>query len=123
MMTSLCLQAAKQLEADSIQCEVIHLASVKPIDTDLILQSVAKTGCAVTAENATILGGLGSAVTEILAQGFPAPLRRIGVADSWVSSGGIDELFSFHHMQPEDIAAAARDAIASKHARQAKPHR
>lgn len=114
VMTSLCLRAADLLHSDSIQAEVVHLASIKPIDRDLIVRSVSKTGCAVTAENATILGGLGSAVAEVLGENCPAPLRRIGVCDLWVNSGGIDELFTFHHMQPEDIAAAARHVLRSK---------
>jgi len=116
MMTSLCLSAAQLLEADSIHAEVIHLASLKPIDSDLILRSVSKTECAVTAENASIIGGLGSAVAEVLGEQFPAPLRRVGVRDCWVGSGGIDELFTQQRMQPSDIAAAAREVIDAKSA-------
>jgi transketolase len=68
----------------------------------------------VTAENATILGGFGSAVTEVISEICPVPVRRIGVRDRWVDSGGIDELFTFHHMQPEDIARAAREVIRTR---------
>jgi transketolase len=114
MMTSLCLHAADQLANDGIQAEVIHLASIKPIDCDLILDSVSRTGCSVTAENATILGGFGSAVTEVISETCPVPMRRIGVRDRWVDSGGIDELFTLHHMQPEDIARAAREVVQSR---------
>jgi transketolase len=114
MMTSLCLRAADLLAAESIGAEVIHLASIKPIDGDLIIRSVSKTACAVTAENATIIGGFGSAIAEVLGENCPVPLRRIGVRDRWVNSGGIDELFTHHKMQPEDIAAAARDVIRAK---------
>ena len=114
MMTSLCMQAAGQLVNEGIEAEVVHLASIKPIDCDLILDSVSRTGCAVTAENASILGGMGSAVMEVIAENYPVPVRRIGVRDRWVDSGGIDELFTFHHMQPADIAQAAREAIQSK---------
>ena len=114
MMTSLCMQAAGQLADEGIEAEVVHLASIKPIDCDLILDSIARTGCAVTAENASILGGMGSAVMEVIAENYPVPVRRIGVRDRWVDSGGIDELFTFHHMQPVDIAQAARESIRSK---------
>ncbi len=114
MMTSLCLQAADQLANEGIEAEVVHLASIKPIDCDLILDSVSRTGCAVTAENASILGGMGSAVMEVIAENCPVPVRRIGVRDRWVDSGGIDELFTLHHMQPVDIALAARESIRSK---------
>ena len=114
MMSSLCLRAADKLAAASIRAEVVHMASIKPIDRDLILDSVSRTGCAVTAENATILGGFGSAVAEVISETCPVPLRRIGVHDRWVDSGGIEELFTFHHMQPADIVAAAREVIVCK---------
>jgi transketolase len=111
MMTSLCLRAAEELAAESIEAEVVHLASVKPIDRELIGESTRRTGCAVTAENGTILGGFGSAVLEVLAEVNPVPARRIGVQDRWVESGGIDELFTQHQMQPADIARAAKDLL------------
>ena len=114
MMTSLCLQAADLLLAQGVKAEVIHLASIKPIDRTLIEESLRRTGCAVTAENATIIGGFGAAVAEVLGDTCPAPLRRIGVRDRWVDSGGIGELFTHHGMQPADIAAAACEAIAAK---------
>ncbi len=114
LMTGLCMEAANLLAKEGISTEVIHMGSIKPIDSDLIVQSVSKTGCCVTAENATILGGFGSAVAEVLGERCPAPLQRIGVRDRFVDSGGIDELFSHHGMQPEDIAAAAKTAIAQK---------
>jgi transketolase len=68
----------------------------------------------VTAENASIIGGSGDAVMEVLAEAHPAPLYRIGVRDQFVECGGIDELFTFHQMQPEHIAAAARKMIEMK---------
>ena len=111
MMTHLCLEAADRLAVDGVRAEVVHLASVKPIDRDLIAASVAKTGCAVTAENASVVGGFGAAVTEVLAERCPAPVEKIGVQDRWVSSGGIDALLAHHQMRPEDIAAAARRVI------------
>lgn len=114
IMTGLCLRAADLLAAQGVEAEVVHLASVKPIDAALIQESAARTGCAVTAENATILGGFGAAVAEVLGETCPVPLRRIGVRDRWVDSGGIGELFTHHGMQPADIAAAARDALAAK---------
>jgi transketolase len=114
IMTSLCLRAANLLAEQSISAEVIHLASVKPVDREMIADSVSRTGCAVTAENATIIGGLGAAVAEVLGETVPVPQRRIGVRDQWVNSGGINELFTFHAMQPEDIAAAAQEAIRAR---------
>lgn len=114
MMTSLCLRAADQLAGEGIEAEVIHLASIKPVDCNLIADSISRTRCAVTAENGTILGGLGSAVAEVITEACPVPLSRVGVRDRWVESGGIDELFSQHHMQPQDIAQAARQVIQTR---------
>ncbi len=114
MMSGKCLEAAELLRIEGIQAEVIHLASIKPIDAELIARSVGKTGCAVTAENGTIMGGFGAAVAEVITERCPAPMRRVGVRDRWVDSGGIDELFAHHGMQPADIAAAARAALTSK---------
>jgi transketolase len=118
LMTSLCIQAAELLAREGVRAEVIHLASIKPIDRELIAASAGRTGCAVTAENASILGGFGSTVAEVLSETKPVPLERIGVHDSFVTSGSIGELFRLHHMLPQDIADAAGRAIARKKAGQ-----
>jgi transketolase len=114
MMSAFCLKAAELLEKEDIDAEVIHLASIKPIDRELIENSAAKTGCAVSAENASIVGGFGSAVAEVLAETAPVPLTRIGVRDRFVNSGGIGDLFRIHKMLPEDIVAAAQAVLAQK---------
>jgi transketolase len=114
MMTAFCMNAASLLEKEGIDAEVIHLASIKPIDQDLISSSAGKTGCAVTAENASIIGGFGSAVAEVLTETVPVPLARIGVRDRFVNSGGIGDLFRIHRMLPEDIAKAAQTVVARK---------
>lgn len=117
IMTSLCVLAADLLAGESISAEVVHLASIKPIDAELIARSAGRTGCAVAAENASVLGGFGAAVAEVLGDSCPVPFRRIGVQDRWVDSGGIDELFTHHEMQPRHIAAAAAAVIAEKRRR------
>lgn len=114
LMTGRCIEAAELLGEEGIDAEIIHLASIKPIDHDLILESVSRTGCAVTAENASIVGGFGSAVAEVLGETYPAPIQRIGVRDSWVESGGEDELFARYEMEPKHIVAAAHKAILMK---------
>jgi transketolase len=114
MMTAFCLKAAELLEKEDIDAEVIHLASIKPIDRELIANSAARTGCAVSAENASIIGGFGSAVAEVLAETVPVPLTRIGVRDRFVNSGGIGDLFRIHKMLPEDIVTAAQAVLAQK---------
>jgi transketolase len=114
MMTGLCLKAADLLALEGIDAEVVHLASIKPIDTELIAASAGKTGCAVSAENATIIGGFGAAVAETLAETTPVPMARIGVRDRFVTSGSTGDLFRMHHMLPEDIAASAKTVLARK---------
>jgi transketolase len=114
MMTSFCILAAELLQKKNIDAAVVHLASIKPIDKDLIVSSVSKTGCAVSAENASILGGFGSAVAEVLTELAPVPLIRIGVRDRFVNSGSIADLFRIHQMLPEDIAQAALIALSRR---------
>ena len=114
IMTEFCLKAADLLAEEGISVEVIHLGSIKPIDRELIIDSVTRTGCAVTAENGTITGGFGSAVMEVIGEENPVPVSRIGIRDLWVDSGGIKELFTHHGMQPENIAAAGKQVIHHK---------
>jgi transketolase len=105
------VQAAEILQKDGIDAEVVHLASIKPIDRQMIIESVTKTGCAVTAENASYLGGFGDAVLEVVSEECPVPVKKIGVPDKFIESGGIEELFDFYGMQPNHIADAAREVI------------
>lgn len=119
MMSAFCLEAARLLAEDGVDAEVVHLASIKPIDRELISASAARTGCAVSAENASIIGGFGAAVAETLAETVPVPLVRIGVRDRFVNSGGTGELFRIHGMLPEDIARAARESMALRLRRRA----
>jgi transketolase len=114
MMSGFCIEAADLLAEQGIQAQVVHMGSIKPIDRELIASCVRETGCAVTAENATINGGFGSAVAETLAETYPAPLKRIGIRDRWADSGSIQELFTHHGMQPSDIATAALKVIQAK---------
>lgn len=114
IMTHRNVEAAALLKKKDIDAEVIHLASIKPIDSDLIVQSTLKTMCAVTAENASINGGFGDAVLTVLGEHNPVPLKKIGVQDRFIESGGIEELFAHYKMQPSDIALAAESVINKK---------
>jgi len=114
MMTSRCIKAADLLLKDGIYAEVVHLASVKPIDKTLIVESAQRTGCAVTSENGSVLGGFGSAVAEVLAEHYPIPLKRIGVQDMWIQAGLEEDLLIYYRMQPKDITMAARAVLSMK---------
>lgn len=116
MMLGVALKGAEILSLEGIDAEVVHLASVKPIDSDLIARSATKTGCAVSAENASILGGFGAAVAEVLGETYPVPLRRIGYRDEWAHSGSINDILARHRMLPRDVTQAAREAMAARDA-------
>jgi transketolase len=106
-MSAMNLEAARRLLDRDVDAEVVHLASVKPIDRDLITASVTRTGRAVSAELASINGGFGSAVAEVLGECLPVPHRRIGYRDIWPHSGSIAQQLDRYHLRPADIVAAA----------------
>jgi len=108
------LEAAEILAADGIAARVVNMATLKPIDADLLEQSATETGCFVTAEDHNIHGGLGSAVGEALAQTRPSPIEFVGVRDTFGESGEPDELAEKYGLTAPHIAAAARRAIARK---------
>ncbi len=107
--------AAKELLAnEGISAEVIDICTIKPIDRDLLLASAAKTGAVVTAEEHNIIGGLGSAVAEVLCEGLPVPMRRVGVEDQFGRSGKVPALLEFYGLTAENIVRKAKEAIAMK---------
>lgn len=105
------LGAAGILAAEGVQADVLHLHTVKPLDVAALVESVESTGCAVAAEEHSIIGGLGSAVAEALAEHRPDPLERVGTRDVFGLSGTMDELFDHFGLRAADIAAAARRAM------------
>lgn len=114
IMVTEALEAADILSGRNLSAEVINIHTVKPLDSQLILKSAAKTGCVVTAENGSIYNGLGSAAAECLSENLPCPLRRIGVRDHFGQIGHIEELLTAFHMAAEDIAIAAIELINRK---------
>ena len=93
------------LAADGIEAEVINVSTLKPLDTDTIVQSVSRTGRAVTVEEHNIIGGLGSAVAETLSEHHPAPLKRIGVVERFGRSGKGGDLLELFGLTGSKIAA------------------
>lgn len=108
------VRASETLREEGISAEVISAHTLKPFDTETLVDSVRKTGCAVTAENHNIHGGLFSIVTETLAGTCPAPVVPIGVRDSFGARGTLGELKKLFKMTAEDIARAAREAVRMK---------
>lgn len=113
-MVSFCLDAAEKLAAEGIQAEVINMATIKPLDAEVLLASVRKTGCCVTAEEHSIIGGLGSAVAECLSESICAPLERIGTRDTFGESGKPADLLVKYKLTADDICEAARKSISRK---------
>lgn len=108
------VKALELLKAEGISAELINLHTIKPIDEEAVIASVKKTGCAVVAENHNILGGLSSAVAQVTAQSHPVPLRYVGIEDRFGQVGRLPELMKEYSMTAEDIAKAAKAAIAAK---------
>ena len=97
------LNAAKMLEADGISAEVINIHTIKPIDKDLILESAKKTGKVVTVEEHSVIGGLGSAVCDVLSESLPTPVKKIGVPDVFGESGTAAELVKKFGLDAESV--------------------
>jgi len=108
------LAAAGRLDASGIQARVLNIHTVKPIDTEAIIQAATETGAIVTAENHNIIGGLGSAVAEVLAEERPTPLLRIGVRDRHGEVGKQDYLMRTFGITAADIENAVQGVIRRK---------
>jgi transketolase len=109
LMVPRALEAADELMKKGISAEVINLSSIKPIDTDTLVKSLKKTGKAVTAENHSIMGGMGSAVLETICDKCPVPVKMVGILDRYVESAELGDLFEKYNLCTEDIVKAAVD--------------
>jgi transketolase len=114
LMVSRCLQAAEILAAEGIQADVINLSTIKPLDRELIAARARHTGAVVTAENHTVLGGVGGAVAEALGDAFPVPLRRVGIRDEFGTSGPLEDLFPRYGLTADAVCEAARSALGAE---------
>lgn len=108
LMVQHSLEAAKILEQQGIQCTVINSASVKPLDATTIKSHAAKTGRVMTVEEHSVIGGLGSAVAEVLAEEGKIPVHRYGVMDRFGQSGKASDLLKHYKLMPEDLAVEAK---------------
>lgn len=113
-MTYQALKAAEQLYKDGIEAEVVHVPTIKPLDIETILKSVRKTGAVVTAEEGQIVGGLGGAIAELLAERHPTPLARVGMQDRFGESGAPDELLTHFGLDAKHIRLAAHHVTERK---------
>ena len=111
VMVNEALEAAEMLAKSGIQATVVDMHTIKPLDTNLVTELAKRCGALVTAEDHSIIGGLGGAVAECLVSHYPVPLERIGVQDRFGESGGSDELLEMLNMKAKNIADAAQRAI------------
>lgn len=114
IMVPAALEAAEKLAAQGIKAMVVDIHTIKPLDIFAVVEAARKCGAVVTAEEHSIIGGLGSAVAETLAEHYPVPLHRVGVRDTFGESGKPDELLAHFGLTATDIEEAARKVIAKK---------
>ena len=114
VMVNIAMQAAEALKAEGISARVINIHTIKPIDKDIIIDAAKKTGAIVTAEEHNVIGGLGSAVAEVLCEYAPVPMLRVGIEDKFGRSGKVPPLMEMYGLTVENLVAKAKAAIALK---------
>ncbi|WP_298440138.1 transketolase family protein [Geobacter sp.] len=116
LMTAQAVAAAELLAQEGISARVVHLATIKPLDGEILLKAARETGAIVTAEEHSVVGGLGGAVAEYLSETCPVPLKRVGILDRFGLSGKAEELLKYFGLMPADLAEAGREIVARKRA-------
>ena len=111
IMVSKALEAAEELKKEKIDCRVVNLHTIKPIDKDLIVKCAQETGAAVTAEEHSIIGGLGGAVAEVLVENVCVPMIRVGIKDMFGESGKPEELLVKYGLTVESIVNAVKTVL------------
>ena len=114
LTVSMALEAAELLKAEGISARVINIHTIKPIDENLLVKAAKETGAVVTAEEHSIIGGLGSAVAEVLSEKMPVPMRRVGIHDKFGKSGQVPDLLREYGLTPAHIAEVAKELVGSK---------
>ncbi|MBI5191002.1 MAG: transketolase family protein [Nitrospirae bacterium] len=114
VMVEVALKAAEELAAEGISAGVINMATIKPLDADAVIDAAKESGAIVTAEEHSVIGGLGGAVSELLGEEFPVPVKRVGMKDVFGSSGKPADLMKKYGLTSDDLKKAAKKAIAAK---------
>ena len=113
-MVDTAIEAKELLTKEGINVKVVNIHTLKPIDEELIIKAAKETGAVVTAEEHSIIGGLGSAVAEVLSENYPVPVLRVGIKDTFGESGKPDELLKAYNLTSEEIVTKVKKAIALK---------
>ena len=114
MMVQLALEAKEQLSKEGINARIINIHTIKPIDSDLLVKAAKETGAIVTAEEHSIIGGLGSAVSEAVAEECPVPVIKVGIKDTFGESGKPNDLLEKYGLTVESIVSSVKRAISLK---------
>ena len=114
LMVNEALIAAENLKAEGIDARVINMATIKPIDKDIVIKAAKETGVIVTAEEHSVIGGLGSAVADVVCENYPVPVLKVGVEDKFGASGPAVEMLKIYGLTAENIAKKAKAAVALK---------
>ncbi len=114
MMVQLALEAKKELSKEGINARIINIHTIKPIDSELLVKAAKETGAIVTAEEHSIIGGLGSAVAEAVTEEYPVPVVKVGIKDTFGESGKPGQLLEKYGLTVEAIVNSAKRAISLK---------
>ncbi|MGB9661757.1 MAG: transketolase family protein [Moorellaceae bacterium] len=113
-MVALALEAARNLEAQGYAVGVVNMSTIKPLDRETVLEAARESGAIVTAEEHSIIGGLGSAVAEVLSEEFPVPVRRVGLRDTFGESGSPEELLTKYGLTVADLEKNVKEVLLQK---------
>lgn len=114
LMVQRAYEAAEKLKLEKISARVIDMHTIKPFDVDIVIKAARETGAIVTAEEHNIIGGLGSAVSEVIAENYLVPIERVGVQDTFGHSGTAEELLELYGLTAEGIIHKAKKVISRK---------
>jgi transketolase len=114
LMVGVALDAAAALEEKGIDVRVIDMMSVKPVDREVIIAAAHETRAIVSLEEHLVRGGMGAAIAQVVAEEHPVPMRFIGIRDTYMESGSVEELMVRHHFAAEDVVKAAEELVAAK---------
>jgi len=114
LMVSMALEAAEELAVEGVSVSVVNVASVKPLDEETIVRVAKQTGALVTAEEHNIIGGLGSAIAEVLGEKLPTPMVRVGLKDTFGESGRPQELLEKYGLTKSDLVRAVHEVLVKK---------
>ena len=114
LMTAQAVIAAEKLHAEGISARVVHLGTIKPLDKEIVLKAAQETGAIITAEEHSVVGGLGGAVAELLGEECPTLMKRVGVYDRFGTSGKSDELLKYFGLNAETLIEEAREIVTRK---------